>query len=376
MLKTLPNSKLYFYQNGTTTPKAVYADKNKVTSLGAVVDCIDASGVFPPIFLDGTYRVTLKNAAGVTQTGWPVDNVGGEDTTGQFDDWSSITVYSEGDIVTGSNGLRYVAIYNASQNLNQDPTTSPLFWDELRLTLEWDSLSNFSINDRVFYSGGEYVSLQNSNIGNTPASSSAWWKKADEEFVWNASTTYGSGDIVKKSGIRYKSLSGSNTNNDPATTQAYWKAEKLGYEWNAGIVYGSGAYAYDGEIRYISKQSANTNHQPSLDTSEAWWKPDWQAFSPLTTVRTMSGGGALTAYTAHDLTDSSTYTLPLASTVPSGGFVDAVKPEQYKGYQPIVSRSGSDVIRYNGGTDTSIRYTLNYRSGLRYKSNGVDEWSV
>ena len=90
----------------------------------------------------------------------------------------------------------------------------------------------------------------------------------------------------------------------------------------------------------------------------------------------MTGGGALTPFTAHDLTDSSTYTLPRASTVAIGGFIDAVKPEQYKGFQPIVSRSGSDLIRYNGGTDTSVRYTLNYRSGLRYKSNGVDEWSI
>jgi len=374
-LKTLPGSKLYFSQNGTTTPKSVYADKNKVTSLGAVITA-DSAGIFVPIFLDGTYRVTLKNAALVTQTGWPVDNVGGEDTTGQFDDWSSITVYSEGDIVTGSNGLRYVAIYNASQNLNQDPTTATAFWDELRLTLEYSALSTFSLNDRVFYSGAEYVSLQNSNTGNTPASSSAWWKKLDEEFVWNASTTYGSGDIVKKSAIRYKSLAGSNTNNDPATSQAFWKAEKLGYEWNAGIVYGSGAYAYDGEIRYISKQGSNTNHQPSTDTSETWWKPDWQAFDSFVTVNTMSGGGTLKPYIPNMLTDGNAgYILPLANTVPNKGWIAIAKSDIARTLYPIITASGADTIAWLAGTDTSFQIDTQFADSMILYSNGSNQWS-
>ena len=327
-IRTLPASKLYFYQNGTSTPKAVYADKNKVTSLGAEVTA-DSAGVFVPIFLDGTYRVTLKNAAGTTQTGWPVDNVGGEDTQGQYDDWSALQVYSPPDIVTGSNGLFYVAIPNASQNLNQEPSISPLFWTEIKLSDQWNPDSTYFDGESVYYLGDDYESSSNGNQGNTPSISSA-----------------------------------------------FWVGKKTSYKWNSSKTYSSGEYAYEGELRYISKQGVNLNHQPSADTTETWWKPDWQAYSSLTTVRTMTGGGALTSYTAHDLTDSSTYTLPLASTVPAGGFVDCVKPEQYKGFQSVVSRSGSDNIRYNGGTDTSVRFNLNYRSGLRFKSNGVDEWSI
>lgn len=372
-LKTLPGSKLYFTQNGTSTPKAVYADKNKVTSLGSVITS-DSAGIFVPIFLDGTYRVELKNAAGTTQTGWPVDNVGGEDTAGAFDDWSAITSYSIGDLVTGSNGLRYTSLQNS--NLNQDPLTSPTYWQELRLSLDWNALSTFAVGDRVFYGGLQYISLQASNTGNTPASSSAWWKQVDEESVWNASTTYAINAVVHLSGVRYRSLQNTNLNHDPSTNQNYWKAEKIHYTWNAGTTYGSGTYVYDGETRYISKQAANTNNQPSTDTSETWWKPDWQAFSPLTTISTLTGGGALSAYTAYEFTDSSTYTLPLASTVASGGFIVAGKSETYKGNQPIVSRSGSDNIRYNGGTDTSVRFTLNYGHSLRFKSNGSNEWSI
>jgi len=173
-LKTLPASKLYFYQNGTSTPKAVYADKNKVTSLGAEVQCIDASGVFPPIFLDGTYRVILKNAAGTTQTGWPVDNVGGEDTVGAFDDWSAITNYSVGEFVTASNGLRYVSLQ--TPNLNQDPETEAAYWDEYRVDLNWNAISTYSANDLVQYTDGMfYQSLAGGNQNHIPTLT-AYWK--------------------------------------------------------------------------------------------------------------------------------------------------------------------------------------------------------
>jgi len=76
-LKTLPGSKLYFYETGTTTPKLVYQDV-ALTIPHAHPVVSDGAGIFPPIFLDGVYRVELKNSAGVTQSGWPVDYVGEE----------------------------------------------------------------------------------------------------------------------------------------------------------------------------------------------------------------------------------------------------------------------------------------------------------
>jgi hypothetical protein len=327
-LKTLPSSVLYFYQNGTSTPKAVYADKNKVTSLGATVTA-DPAGVFVPIFLDGTYRVTLKNAAGVTQTGWPVDNVGGEDTTGQFDDWSSITVYSEGDIVTASNGLRYIAIYNASQNLNQEPSASGAFWDQLRLTLEYDSVSIFSSGDRVFYGGNQFISLQNNNVNHTPSSNSTWWKQIKEYDVWNNATTYG-----------------------------------------------AGVYVFDGEDRYVSVQSSNTNHQPSTDTTYTWWKPDWQAIPSLTTVRNVTGGGTLTAYFDNMIGDGDAgYLLPLANTVPANGYIVISKSDIARSLYPIITRSGSDTIAYVGGTDTAFQIDTQWADTMILFSNGTNQWS-
>jgi hypothetical protein len=328
-LKTLPASVLYFYQNGTSTPKAVYADKNKVTSLGATVTA-DSAGIFVPIFLDGTYRVTLKNAAGTTQTGWPVDNVGGEDTQGAFDDWSAINSYSIGDIVTGSNGLTYLSA--ANNNLNNDPSVTaniPTYWTILRLTIDWNILIPYLSTDRVFYSNKMYVSLQGSNVGNTPSSNSAWWKQIKEYDVWNSATTYG-----------------------------------------------SGVYVFDGEERFVSVQAANTNHQPSTDTTYTWWKPDWQAIPSLTTVNTVSGGGLLKAYFDNVITDgNSGYLLPLANSVPNKGYIVISKSDVVRTSTPTVTRSGGDTIAYLGGTDTSFIIDTVWADTMILYSNGSNQWS-
>jgi len=75
-LGSLPGAKLYFYTEGTSTPKTVYQDDQMVTAHAHPVEA-DMYGLFAPIFLNGTYRVELKDAGGTTQTGWPIDNVGG-----------------------------------------------------------------------------------------------------------------------------------------------------------------------------------------------------------------------------------------------------------------------------------------------------------
>lgn len=128
-LKTLPLAVLSFFVTGTTTPKAVYADKYKVTSLGTTVTA-DSAGNFPPIFLDGTYRVDLRAAGSSTsQTRWPVDNVGGSIDL-PFDEWNQSATYSAMAIVseTISPGViyRYEAI--VSNNINFRPSLNPTKW--------------------------------------------------------------------------------------------------------------------------------------------------------------------------------------------------------------------------------------------------------
>lgn len=59
----MPGAKLTFYESGTTTPATVYADAALQTPLSNPVEA-DASGRFPPIYLDPltTYRVLLHDA--------------------------------------------------------------------------------------------------------------------------------------------------------------------------------------------------------------------------------------------------------------------------------------------------------------------------
>lgn len=81
-LKTLPYSRLYFFENESSTPKEIFKDKAKTISWGVYAES-DSAGNFPPIWFDGVCRATLKwspnwltSPAGVVQTGWPIDNIG------------------------------------------------------------------------------------------------------------------------------------------------------------------------------------------------------------------------------------------------------------------------------------------------------------
>jgi hypothetical protein len=329
-LKTLPGALLYFYINGTTTPKTVYQDAAKTTphanpvvagTLGAGAD------QFPAIFLDGTYTVELKNSAGVTQPGWPQNNVGGERVEGQFDSYSSINNYGVGDLVTGSDGQRYES--QSTPNLNRDPTllaNRPTYWKQIHLEQEYDAGATYEIGQQVIYSGLEYVTTAQTT-GNTPSSNSAYWKLAAEFFAWNSSTTYASGAAV-----------------------------------------------YVGYKKYISQQNTNLNHTPT-DAGDTWWKPEWMTIDGLTKDVPLSGGGSLTAYRVNSIIDSGTYTFPAANSVPAQSVLIVRKSERYRASQPIVQRAGSDLIRNSSGTDTQLQFDWPYKTEIIFTSNGSNEWS-
>jgi len=65
-------AQLFFYETGTTTPKDTYSD-----SAGTIPNdnpvAADSVGVFPDIFINGTYKVVLKNASNIQQ--WAADPV-------------------------------------------------------------------------------------------------------------------------------------------------------------------------------------------------------------------------------------------------------------------------------------------------------------
>jgi len=125
-LTTLPGALLYFYETGTSTPKTTWTDPERDTASAHPVVAL-SDGTFPPIFINGVYRVELKNAAGVTQPGWPVDDVGSPAAGFPFQSWSSTYSYSEDDLVV-YNGEFYQSLDDA--NVGNTPSTSPLFWQK------------------------------------------------------------------------------------------------------------------------------------------------------------------------------------------------------------------------------------------------------
>ncbi len=83
-LTTLPYSRLYFFENESSTPKEVFKNKEKTVSWGYYATA-DSAGNFPPIWFDGVVRAELRyssnwatNPTGTVQTGWPIDHIGSD----------------------------------------------------------------------------------------------------------------------------------------------------------------------------------------------------------------------------------------------------------------------------------------------------------
>jgi hypothetical protein len=69
----MAGGKLYTYEQGTTTPKAAYKDRAMATAHANPI-VLDSNGE-ETIYLNGFYKVVLKNSAGVTK--WTMDKVEG-----------------------------------------------------------------------------------------------------------------------------------------------------------------------------------------------------------------------------------------------------------------------------------------------------------
>lgn len=138
-IKSLPGARFYFFQNGTTTHKSVFQDKAGTIAHDNPV-IADSNGSFPPIFLDGLYRVELRSNANIVQPGWPIDNVGQDSAIVPFGPYSDIVSYNTGEVVTGSNGNWYRSIVNG--NLGNNPISSPAEWEVIPIPVASSFTSN------------------------------------------------------------------------------------------------------------------------------------------------------------------------------------------------------------------------------------------
>jgi hypothetical protein len=219
----LPGNQLFFYETGTTTFKNTFSDAGLTTpNANPVVS--DASGQIPDIFLDGTYKVVLKDADDVTI--WTRDPIG-ETASGTWTAWLNDVTYAIPEIVLGSDDNYYRSLTDANQG--NDPTSSAANWEQLELGRIWNTNVTYALGDEAIGSDGMlYFSLIAANLANNPTSdgTAANWRAADQMRSANATgsvdiitATYIPAVAVLKDGLILRvRASGANTNT--ATTFA------------------------------------------------------------------------------------------------------------------------------------------------------------
>lgn len=153
-IRPLPGARLYFFDNNTTTPKAVYQDKQgSLAHTNPVI--ADSTGAFPQIFLDGLYSVELRSNKNIVQPGWPINNIGQDTPVVPFGPWNEINTYNTGEVVTAPNGNWYRSI--TDNNLGNDPISSPSEWEVIPIPVASSFTSNKSY--LTWADDGDQVSL-------------------------------------------------------------------------------------------------------------------------------------------------------------------------------------------------------------------------
>jgi hypothetical protein len=215
----LINGKLKFVESGTNnTDKDTFADINEtIANTNPVI--LDGAGRCPNVFGTGSYNVISYTSADVQIQQF--DPVSGDTLEGAFSEWNAITIYGEGDIVTGSDGLYYRSISSANQN--QNPVSTPGQWEEIKFVGVWNTVVSYDLGDVVYGSDGHlYRSSVNTNVGNDPITDTVnWGNAAIPEWIIGAS--YSIGNLVFGSnGLLYSSNIDTNVGNDPTTDSVSW----------------------------------------------------------------------------------------------------------------------------------------------------------
>lgn len=210
----LVSGKIYFYESGTTTPKATYADVNyTIANSNPVI--LTAAGRQPNIFFEGVAKAILTKSDN-TQI-LVRDPVG--DTASTFGNaWIASKDYNANDVVQGSDGEFYVSLING--NVNNNPVTTTGSWTFL-YSVEWNAGTTYKLGSVVTYQTIVYQSLQNSNLNQNPSTSTTYWVPI--QLVWSSTTTYAiNANVVGTDGILYTSLQNANTNHIPASSPSWW----------------------------------------------------------------------------------------------------------------------------------------------------------
>jgi len=283
---------------------------------------LEAGGRVPDCFgYDQYYKIRLEFTDGTLIQEF--DPVGGPSSDGEFGPWNNERVYNKNQIVTHSN--RFWRSVDDGNQGNEPSTTDD--WVQIRFIEQYLASETYSVGDYVSHDGGLFKCVQLAT-GQNPNTAHAYWQRINNIPHWGSTATYRNYDLAIDSN---------------------------------GVV-------------QVSQQNSNTNHNPVGDDG-TWWRPWWQTI-PAFTANYLSGGGNLSAYRNNVLTDASTYTLPLAASVPANTILVVSMLDTHKGFQPLVQRAGSDLIRRAAGTDTAMLMQQAQKVSFTLVSNGVDEWRI
>ena len=318
---------LYFYATGTNTLLDTFADVNLSIPNTNPLE-LTAAGRSPDAYgYNRLYRVVLKNSSGVQIL--QRDNVGSLTGDSAFTPWIYDKVYNIPDIATYANKF-YLSKVNGNQDNQPDISTQ---WAQIRFMEDYKSGFSYSKNDVVFSNFILYLSLVDTNAGNTPASSPNQWERIGSIPAHSINRTYAQYDLCVKSGIVYR-----------------------------------------------SQQNTNLNHDPATDTAYTWWKPESRVYleanPQLLKVNPITGGGTLLAEWNNVIGDGNAgYLLPLANSVPANTAIIISKSDIARTLYPKITRSGSDTIRWLGGTDTDFDIDTQFADSMILYSNGSNQWS-
>jgi hypothetical protein len=230
----------------------------------------DSSLLKNPSFLE-TQATANSAAAGVAaqaQTGWQGN-------------WIDSVVYALGAIVE-FNAVVYVSLQN--QNLNEEPDTSPTFWQatgQVSFAGAWSSIVNYSIGQIVDSSGVFYIALQGPpNLNETPATSPTFWQPVGgtSQFLgnWSAIVNYQIGNQVidAAGGGGYYIAIAASLNKQPSANPADWQLITPGnVSTFQGNYSGAVAYTVGQTVEYQGSQwvciSPTTGNAPS--TTSSFW---------------------------------------------------------------------------------------------------------
>ena len=234
---------LYFYDSGTAVAKDTYSDPDgAIPNTNPVV--LDAAGRTPNIYLDGSYKLIIRDSAGVQiEERDPV--LAADDTTKGFAVWNAVTTYDVDDIVRASNNLLYISI--AASNQNFEPSANATKWTRVQLLSSYNANETYAIGDVVIDSIGDiYRSLTNSNTGNTPASSPTDWTTVVAGAFSGNVTVGGTLDVTGATTLSSTLASQgiTTTGNTPAGAASAGEGRFFPNNTFGALVYGKGA-TYD-----------------------------------------------------------------------------------------------------------------------------------